>query len=169
MQPTDPLVYSSVVVAVKANDTRFDANPNSLNNPEYTTAIVDGTSMAQVARQRFPQAKQLTLPETLPLSEIFVAVANGKADFATNGYDGALKFMEKNPGEIKILQNSSGDKPLEVAAMPWVMYVGKHEHALAETLNGGLAELRAFNLIDPIVARYAPTPGVYKSVHPGHQ
>lgn len=167
MQPTEPIVYSPVVLAVRADDHRFDSTPEALNNPQYTIAIVDGTSMAQVARQRFSRAKQFTLPEMMPLSEMLVAVTNGKADFAAGSYDTILKFMAKNPNKMQLLKQGASSKPYIVATVPWVIYVGKHEQALADSLNGGLAELRAFNMIDPIIARYEPAPDTYKRV-PGY-
>lgn len=159
---TTPLYFSGVSAYVKTGDSRFDANIAVANSPEFKIATIDGDTSEAIARQLFPKAQLVSLPQLTDYSQILLAVKDGKADltFAEPYY--ALQFAKANGEGIA----PAGDgTPLRVFGNS--MMVRKGDVALQSTLDGALMELLNDGTIDRLVEQYAGGKNAYLPVaHP---
>ncbi len=77
---TIPVVYSILYTYVRATDRRFDRDQELLNQPSVTLPVIDGDVSETAFKTRFPSARLLDLPQSSTISDMFLAVTNGKAD-----------------------------------------------------------------------------------------
>jgi L-cystine transport system substrate-binding protein len=98
---TLPVHYHKVYVVVRADDKRFEQGFEKLNDPAFTAAAIDSDVTQSIARADFPNAKIDALPQTADAAQLFMEVANGKADATFVDYGFFKSFDEKNPGKLK--------------------------------------------------------------------
>ena len=77
---TRPVFYNPVYAYAKASDTRFDAGLQTLNNPQYKIGGVDGAISAVIAKNDFPEAKIVGLPQLSDPSQVLSDLMYGKSD-----------------------------------------------------------------------------------------
>jgi ABC-type amino acid transport substrate-binding protein len=98
---TLPVHYHKVYVVVRADDVRFDQGYDKLNDPSFTTSAIDADITQSISMYDFPKAKIDALPQNADASQIFMEVANGKADATFVDYGFFQSFNAKNPGKLK--------------------------------------------------------------------
>jgi len=154
---TDPFAYSPLVPFVRAEDTRFDQNLESLMQPGLKAAVVDGDTSQIIRREKFPNMEEVSIPQTSAIAEYFVMVASGKADITFSDYTGGLQYMEKNPGKIKAL-------PYKLRLVPQCIGVPQGENKLLSMLNTANQQLELDGTVDSILDKYETTPGMFVRV-----
>jgi ABC-type amino acid transport substrate-binding protein len=153
-----PLYYSAVNAYVRASDTRFDADIDVANNSNYKLVTVDGEMSQTIASQSFPNAKTIQLPQLTDLSQVFVNVADGKADMAFQSIDVSYQYMKNNPGKVKMIT-----KPLVVYGD--AMMVRKGEFTFKSAIDNAIIELLNNGYVDSVIKKYEKTyPGAYHRV-----
>ncbi|HBM90709.1 MAG TPA: hypothetical protein DD400_02365, partial [Rhodospirillaceae bacterium] len=79
-----PFYYSPVYAWARLDDDRFGTdsrtNLTRANNADIKIATIDGEQSEAQAKQFFPKAKLLSLPQNAPFSSMFFNVATRKAD-----------------------------------------------------------------------------------------
>ena len=156
---TRAFFFSSTSIYVRANDTRFDADINAINSPAITISTKDGDMSPVLAAQRFPNAKQLSLPNSAEHSQMLQDVIQKKADVAMVNTIAADKFLEQSPGSLK---NITAQEPLAVFGHAFV--VAKGQTLLRDLLDLALEELQHSGAIDQILKAYEPFPNAYRRV-----
>jgi ABC-type amino acid transport substrate-binding protein len=101
--PMNSVIYPYV----KAGDTRFAGNLTKLNNPEYTISALEGELATFIAKEDFPEAKIVTLPQLSSTAEVFLNILNGKADIAFVEPSTANDFIKNNAGKIDRVGNTA--------------------------------------------------------------
>jgi ABC-type amino acid transport substrate-binding protein len=144
---TRPIVYSPLVPFVRADDTRFDSGIETLDQADLTAAVVDGDTSQIVRRERFPNMKELSLPQVASVQEYFVAVATGKADMTFSDYTGALDYLKNNPGKLKAL-------PYQLRLVPQNIGVPQGDERMLNMLNTATLQLLSDGTIERILAAY---------------
>jgi polar amino acid transport system substrate-binding protein len=151
---TAPIYYSPVRAYVRANDTRFDSDISKANNSNIKIATIDGEMSSIIAQSDYKNATQDSLPQSTDISQLFLEVANNKADITFAEVAVTEAYIKSNPGSIKAVANVP-----YVRIFPNVMMVGKGEFKLLSTLNVAIDQLANNGTIDQIVARYENPPG----------
>jgi ABC-type amino acid transport substrate-binding protein len=144
---TNPIYYSPLVPFVRAEDKRFDSGLDTLNNPNLSAAVVDGDTSQIIRHDRFPQMKEVSLPQVSTINEYFLVVITGKADMTFSDYTGALDYMKNNPGKIKPL-------PYVLRLVPQNIGVPMGDNKLLSMLNTATLQLQTDGTFDRILAKY---------------
>ena len=155
-----PVYYSAINAYVRANDNRFDSNVLIANNANYKLATLDGETSQVIAAQNFPNAKTIQLPQLSDVSQLFVNVADGKADMTFQDTATGNQYMKSNPGKIK---NVSAKKPIVVYGD--VMMVKKGEFAFKSAIDNAIIELLDNGYVDGVISKYE-SGGIYRVAMP---
>lgn len=101
---TQPMLYSFLKTFVRADDHRFDGDLEKLNAATVTLPAIDGDVSVTMAKNRFPQAKILSLPQTATVSDMFLAVTSKKADAIFLDQALFLSLDKENKGALRELK-----------------------------------------------------------------
>lgn len=153
---TEPVHFNGVEMYVRADDTRFDNNISTLNDPKFKIATVDGEAAASIAQEDFPKATTVSLPQLSDLSQLMLNVSNGKADATFVDSIIAQQFIQKNPGKIKPARPGF---PVRLYANE--MMLKKGDDALRRALDAAISQLHNNGVVDQIIRKYEPFPGAY--------
>src|SRR5258708_38771393 len=75
-----PTYYLPIYAYARANDSRFDHTLNKMNAADITLSAMDSEISSEIARNQFPKAKLLSMPQLTPPGMLLLNVATGKAD-----------------------------------------------------------------------------------------
>ena len=153
---TEPLHYNGVEIYVRADDSRFDAKIATLNDSKFSIATMDGEAAASIAKEDFPQAKTVSLPQIADLSQLLLTVAGGKADVTFVDSIIAGQFIKANPGKIKPARPGL---PIRLYANE--MMLKQSDEAFRRALDGAISDLQNNGIVDQIIKKYEPFPGAY--------
>lgn len=103
-----PYTHEPVYAVVRGNDTRFDASLAPANAPGAKIAVVDGSILATLAADNFPQAQRMDIGEFGIAGDFMLIVAGGKADMSFNLAYAVDQFLKSNPGTIKMVGDPVG-------------------------------------------------------------
>ncbi|MDX1985804.1 MAG: transporter substrate-binding domain-containing protein [Candidatus Obscuribacter sp.] len=146
------LFYSPVFAYVKGGDKRFsDISLEQLNSPGYTVATIDGETAEIIARESFPLAKKVSLPQLSDLSQLLLTVSTGKADFTFMEPSSAAGFIEHNANAVEVLKTS---KPVRVFPNCWMFKRGQME--FKNMIDSALEQILISGMEEKIVHKYEP-------------
>lgn len=159
---TVPLFYSGIGIYVRADDNRFNNTSGGLkaiDNKNIKISIIDGDISDLITKNDFPNASVLSLPQNSENSQLFLNVANNKADLTFIEPSFAEKYILNNPGKIK---NIAADKPIRV--FPNTMMFKKGETDFQNMLNVAIAELINSGYVDKLIDKYDPKGNLFYRV-----
>ncbi|MGD9649742.1 MAG: substrate-binding periplasmic protein [Dongiaceae bacterium] len=159
-----PVFYTATGVYVRSNDHRFDNNFSAINDPAVTLATIDGEMSQFIARDDFPNAKTLSLPQSTPLSDMLQNVVTNKADVAFSNSAIAAPYLVANPGQLR---NIAVDKPIRVFGHGFGLKAGEHE--LKAAIDIVFAEMLNDGTVEKILARHEKAPGSILRAMPGYK
>lgn len=142
---SQPIFYDSLHAYGRINDMRFDNGLDILNNAKYSISTMDGEISAQVAEQKFPKAKTISIPQNASFDQLLMNVSSGKADIVFNEPVLVNDFLNKNPGLLRQITK----EPMEIYAV--VFSLGMKEEALTQMINSALAQLQNSGMIDRLL------------------
>jgi polar amino acid transport system substrate-binding protein len=154
-----PFYYSPMGIWVRPDDHRFDHNLAALNDPKVTLSVMDGTTLTVLARQDFPKAKTLTIPQLSPLTDLLLNVAMKKADAVAIDNYLAKEYLAGNPRSIREI---TADKPIRVYANSYMFKLG--EPAFKAMIDSALTELLNNGYVDEMITKYEKYPGTFYRV-----
>jgi len=105
----------------------------------------------------FPKAQKLSLTQINNISETLLNVAKWKADITFVEPAIALEYIEKNPWQIKEVENI---EPLRI--FPNTLIVWKWEVELLSTLNTAIDELINNGFVEKIIDKYEKYPNSFQ-------
>lgn len=155
---TIPLWYSGLGAFVRADDERFQ-NITALNSETVTISSMDGSISGIVAREDFPKAKLLEVPDMSDYSLQLLNVVNGKADAAFLEVNIAAAFLKSHPGALK---NLIPDAPLRIYSN--ALLVRRGEQDMLNFINMALTEMMNDGFIDKLLSKYEAYPGSFYRV-----
>jgi ABC-type amino acid transport substrate-binding protein len=153
-----------VYAYARVGDTRFDNNPDAINQPDITIVAAEGASPAVIANNDFPKAKKILMPELASLADVLVALATSKADVAIANPEAAQAYDTSNPGKIHRI---SAKMPLRVFGN--CLAVGGGQDRFRRMLDIATGEMLASGQIEKMIATYAPAPGIWLAASPPYQ
>ena len=152
---TIPLMYSVIGVYVRPGDHRFDNNYAAINSPDVKISIIDGELAQTIAKEQFPNATVVSLPQTAQVSEDFLNVQTGKADVAFEELPTANDYIKNNPSSIR---NANLTMPLRINGN--AMLFPQNQSAFKEMLDTAIGEELNSGYIDTLLKQYS-TPGSF--------
>ena len=156
---TNPIYYDSIFAFVRADDDRFSSGLELLNSDEFVISTQDGELGSVIAKQDFPNAKTLELPQNASFSQLIENVIQGKADIVFLALGSALAFQASRPNAIKVTDISA---PLRIFQNSLMIPQGQHDFRRA--LNATIDEIRFSGEIEAILSKYEEHPGTYLRV-----
>lgn len=141
---TYPLFYAPYFVYVRQSEDRFKTLED-INQPHVKAGVIDGEVFQFMTRKRLPAAQEYSLPNMTAQGQLFVDIANGKADVALHDPLVTALYRRSNPDQIKRLF----DEPIEVYSMAFA--VMPQEQALRDMLNVSITALQNLKIIDGIL------------------
>ncbi|MCB1556389.1 MAG: transporter substrate-binding domain-containing protein [Alphaproteobacteria bacterium] len=154
-----PVYFTAVNAYARADDDRFDGNVTKANAPDFKIATVDGSTSAAIARDSFPEAKIVSLPEMSDYSQLLLEVSAGKADLTFSEASQFNDFDRHNPG---MLHNVTPDRPVRLIRNSF--FVDGEELRLIAMLNLALENLQSEGFVDTLLDRYENGSNVWKRV-----
>ncbi len=152
-----PLYYSPVHVWARKADAVLTGDIKTLNRPDIRISTLDGEQTSVFARQFFPQARQISLPQSAPFSDLLLQVVTGKADIVFSEPLTVHEFMKNNPDSLR--QFTPPEQPLLVVSN--ILLLPRGEYELKEMIDNALREMFNSHLIDSIIDKYETYPGSY--------
>lgn len=95
--PMDSVFYAYV----RKGDTRFNNDLSTLNSRDYTISTLDGEMSTFVAKEDFPLAKTISLPQLSSSAEQFLNVVQGKADITFSEPSAMEDFLKSQPNTLE--------------------------------------------------------------------
>lgn len=151
---SEPLYYSGIGVYVRQSDNRFSGNLGAFNSENMKIATIDGEMSDIIARNQFPRAQRISLPQLSDVSQLLLNVSQGRADVTfVEPYIGN-SFLQNNPGTVK---NLVPQKPIRVFGNTVMFRRGQPE--FESMLNAAIVELINSGFVDGLVDKYETFPG----------
>jgi ABC-type amino acid transport substrate-binding protein len=151
-----PLYYSGIGVYVRQNDSRFDETLKGLNAQGIKISTIDGEMSDIIARNQFPSAGRISLPQNADVSQLLLNVSQGRADLTFVEPYIADQFLKNNPGTIK---NIVEQKPIRVFGNTVMFKRGQME--FKSMLDTTFEELINSGFVDSLVDRYETSPNIF--------
>lgn len=151
---TRPLYFSPVFAYAKKSSSLLRLSKlDMLNSPKYTIASIDGATPEVIAREDFPKARLLSLPQQCEISQLVLTVSSGKAD-ATFVEPAVVAAYEKhNPGIIERIPSA---RPVRVFPDCWAIKRGQME--FKSMIDNALNQLINSGALDKLIDKYEPAP-----------
>ena len=146
---TIPLMYSVIGAYAKPNDHRFDSDYSAINSPNIKISIVDGELGQTIAKEQFPNAKTISLPQNSAVSQNFLNITTGKADVSFEELPVANDYLKNNIGSIRNVQPNN---PLRINGN--VMVIPHNQMAFKEMLDTAIGEELNSGFIDSLIQKY---------------
>ncbi len=151
---TRPLYFSPVFAYVKFGGKLTQLKDiKELNAPKYIIASVDGATPEVIAREDFPNAKLLSLPQQCEISQLVLNVSSGKADATFVEPAVVAAYAKSNPG---VIARFPGDTPVRVFPDCWAIRRGQMK--FKSMINNSLDELINGGVLDKVIRKYEPAP-----------
>ncbi|MDX2028737.1 MAG: ABC transporter substrate-binding protein [Alphaproteobacteria bacterium] len=152
-----PLYYSPVHIWAKKDNATLTGDLKALDKPEIKISTLDGEQTSTFAKQFFPKAQQVSLPQSTPFSDLLLQVTTGKADMVFAEPLSVYEFMANNPDSLR--QVTALDKPLLV--VPNILLLPRGEYEFKQMIDNGLREMFNSRLIDRMIDNYETYPNSY--------
>lgn len=158
-----PLYFSPVFAYFKTGNTSLrNRDKDSLNSSLSTIATVDGATAEIIAKEDFPKAKTISLPQLSDISQQLLIVSTRKADFTFVEPAVAVAFLKTNPGTIEPMTKLGA---LRVFPNCWMFRRGQME--FKNMIDTALDQLINSGTMDKIIKKYEPAPGtLYRVARP---
>ena len=153
---TIPLTYSVIVLATRANDTRFDKSFDPIDSSNVKISIIDGEIAQSIVKEQFPKVSVVGLPQSADKSQSLLDLTTGKADVSFVEPLEIDRFLKNNPGTIK---NAQPNNPIRTYGN--VMMLPQGQETLKAMLNVALLEEINNGYIDSLVKKYQTSPNSY--------
>lgn len=146
---TTPLFYAPLYVWGRDEDNGFTKKMEDLNSEKVTIGQIDGAASNQIAAQRFPKAKSLSLTEMSTNIDLIESLLSRKIDFVIDDATTLSDYIKKNPNKIR---NLFPDQP--VAVFPVVMLLPPEDPHFKQMIDDALKSMAYDGTLDVILKKY---------------
>lgn len=161
-----PLYFSPLYIYARKDDPKFNEklSLSALNSPDVRISTVDGGSGEVVAKEQFPKATRVGLPQMTDFGVSFMDVVHNKADIIIMEKFHAMKFLESNPDTIV---NITPKTPLRVFGNCYEFKRGEVE--FQNMLNVALTDLLTSGFVEQLLAKYEKYPDSQLRIAPPYR
>ena len=142
-----PLFYTVLAAFVRADDTRFDNNPERINQPDIRISANEGDLSEEFAQRIFPQAQRVYKGNLGGEDALFLNVATKKADVVLSAPNNLSTYNKNSPDMA--LRKVELQRAL--AALPGVIGVDIHEQGLLHVVDAALHDLIDNGVVDRVL------------------
>lgn len=146
---SQPVFYIPVYPVVRADDARFDANLDLLQDPRSKIGVLEGEGSALIAAERYPKATTIAIPQSADYTLLMEDIKAKKSDISFITAETFDSFDKKQPGIFKIAQRG---KPVSVIAAGFGL--PRDDMAFKTLIDTALTELQNEGRLDEILDRY---------------
>jgi polar amino acid transport system substrate-binding protein len=151
-----PPYYVPLHAYARAEDNRFDNfTADKFNDPAYKVIILEGGVTSIIQHYYLPKAQVYELPQFTSPAELFVGLAQGKADYLLYDLFTFEDYNAHNPDKLKRVSQT----PIKI--FPLAVAVGKNQDALREMLDTATMDLHLAGAINKIITKYETYPGSF--------
>lgn len=151
-----PYFYQPAFIVARADDDRFKNGIPELNKADMKMVALDGDNPVHIAHSDFPSVQIVTLPVMTDFSQVFLSVADKKADFTIADAVAFGIYNASNPGKLKIVD---AKKPIRIYP---VSYVFRSEDVqFRDAVNNVIDELILDGTVDRILDKVDKFPNSY--------
>jgi ABC-type amino acid transport substrate-binding protein len=143
-----PIFFVPLYLMGRSEDAARFVTPTSPNSESVTFSAMDGDTSLQLAQQRFPKAKILSLPSSADPSLLLRNVVDKKADLVILDGFTAEKVHQTHPGKII----NVWPEPMIVVASSYSLRKGEFD--LWQSINQGLQMLEDRGDLGRILGKY---------------
>jgi polar amino acid transport system substrate-binding protein len=151
-----PVYYSGIGIYVRQNDDRFTDDWEKINSEGVRISTIDGETGDLIARNQFPLAKRVSLPQLADISRLFLEVSTNKADVLFAEPYFGFKYLESNPDSVK---NIADARPIKVLGNCYMFKRGEND--LKHMLDVAIEDLLNSGYVDELLEAYEPYPGTF--------
>mgnify|MGYP000846868545 CR=1 FL=1 len=144
-----PILYNQIQAWVRTDDNRFDGNLAAINRPDITIPTLDGEMVEKLAKEFFPKAKTISLPQNALFSDVMTNVVTKKADIVFLEPQVAQDYLRANPGSLRAVQNVPA-----VAEFPVVIVLPKNSPRLKTVIDTAVMEIKSTPALATLLAKY---------------
>jgi len=160
---SDAVFYNLIYAWVRDGDNRF-LDVAALRKAEnIKVSAIDGDAAGQIAKEDFPNASLLSLPQLAGIPEMLANVANNKADVTFQAPFAAAEFNQASNIKLKRL----GAEPVRFFKTAFPMK--KNEDEFRKFLNGAIWQITANGKLEQILQKYEKYPGSFYRVAKPYQ
>jgi ABC-type amino acid transport substrate-binding protein len=153
---TRPLFFNPVYAYVRSDDHRFDADLQILNDAQYKIGSVDTAISEIIAKDNFPKAKIVGLPQLSDPSQAFEDLAQKKSDVVFMEGSFAKEYLAKNPDKIRMVNN------VPVRSFPSPLMAASIDDARLTTMfDTIIGEMQLQGTIERILKKYNADPNLF--------
>lgn len=158
-----PVFFTPIVAVARQDDDRFARGLEAINVSGIRISVVDGSSYSVIAREYYPKAQAVSLPDMTDFTQTLMEVIYKKADIAFSDKAIALSMMAKNPAKLKIV----GDKPLRFYSNVFAYRRG--EEAFGGMIDVAIRNLDNFGMLESIMIAHEEHPGSFYRAAPPYR
>lgn len=147
-----PMWFSPVWAYVRSNNTKIK-DANSINSSGVRILAIDWEAWVTLAKTDYPNAKLITLPNTIEYSQLLLEIENNKADVVFMEPIYTYNYMKNNPWKLK---NIAEKNP--IINRPNVFLLKKWDKELKAILDKWIDGLLSDWTLDKILDKYEPFP-----------
>jgi len=144
----------------RKDDSRFDDNLMSANNPDVKFAVLDGELSSISAEENFPASSRTSIPQLLNSSDLYMTVASKKADAVIQDPYSFADFDTSNPDLLR----PAGNKPLRLLAVGFP--IPENEPALKSVLDITMSYILDNGFVDNTLKKYEEKARIYRVAKP---
>jgi ABC-type amino acid transport substrate-binding protein len=147
---SDPAYYAVIYPFVRNDEARFSSRKD-FNKKEVRFVGIDGDLSNDLVGRIFPQATLLSMPGTTDVSQLFLNVADGKADVALSDQAAFAVYNANNPNKLKPLFL---DDPM--GKYKTLISVKKGDFKMLGLVNQAIDNALTFGLVDEVLDTVDP-------------
>lgn len=151
-----PITYQILHAYGRFDDTRFDNNLQRINDESVSISCMDGEMSAMIAHEDYPKAKTACLPQLSQFSDLYMNVAQKKADVIFASPASVKDYNEANTVKLREIPNA-----YPVRIFPESVAIAYGQSDFRQMLDRVTEFLINTGKIDSIIARYA-APGDFQ-------
>lgn len=144
---SEPIVFHPLYAVIRQDMNGSLNDYEWLNSEKYKAAIIPGTIYDNVGLTAFPKAQKMNSFELSTDGNLMMDVASSKADFSYSNYTSVKKFLEDNPGSLKVI-----DKPVFVVEGRFLM--PNDDFRLKHMIDDTIGFLVQSGEVDKIMRKY---------------
>lgn len=144
-----PAFYSALYAVARVDDHRFDKSLDAANNKDIKVTGIDGDCVADVVREKLPDATHVFLPASVSAAEFMMQLTTKKADLTFVDKAGINEFSKSNANQVRAI-DSLGIIRVYGEHIP----VKRGEYQLRDMIDMALLQLTNDGTIEKIVNKY---------------
>lgn len=157
--------YLPVWVVARSDDPRFDKNLEVLaTSSDIKIGVLEGEGTSIIARERYPNAQIVAIPQISDVSLLLEDIKTGKSDISFITAETFEIYAKKNPGVLKIV---NGGKPIMTA--PVAFGIPKGDYEFKRLIDVVLDELYGEGTVERIFRKYDPEGKLFLLRSPAYQ